>query len=127
MSDYRVGEGHDIALGSLTVLDPQPRSEGLKYTRTTYSASGLVYREKPYVELIWSMVESPTVYQSILEDFGLDALVSANVTVYVLDDQLTATRYNGRAIRPAIGRDGGQRNYFMRNVTIIVKDLTTPS
>lgn len=123
MSTYRVKVGHGEALIDLVVLSPQPRSEGLKYTRSTHSASGLVYREGPYIELEWNVVESRTAYLALLTAFGLNAATSANVTLYALDEQLVATRYNGRAVRPEIGRTASQRDYFVRDVAIVIKDL----
>ncbi|NIV32639.1 MAG: hypothetical protein GWN58_25305, partial [Anaerolineae bacterium] len=56
MTTYRVADGHDVALVSLTVLDPQPRSEGIKPTRRTFGGDGTPYDESKYVELLYSMV-----------------------------------------------------------------------
>lgn len=122
MSDYRAKVGSDVALGSLTVLDPQPRSDGVRYTRTTTAASGVVYREGAYVELVWAVLADAGAYQALLTTFGLDSAQSAAVTVYVRNEQFTLTRYNGIAVRPEPGR-GVDWRIFPRNVTILVKDL----
>lgn len=124
---YKIAEGHDVALLSLTDIDPQPRSEGQKYGRVTPSAAGTDTREAPYIELLWSVIESPAAYQDLLEQFGLDAATTAAVTLYALNDQLVATRYNGRAVRPVVGANMAQNDYFVRNVVILVKDLAVAS
>lgn len=119
---YKIAEGHGVALVSLTDIDPQPRSAGVKHTRTTYAASGVVYREAAYLELQWSVVGSATDYQALLAQFGLDALISANVTVYARDDQFVWTRWNGRAVRPMPG-DGVDWDVFPKGIKIVVRDL----
>lgn len=120
---YKIAEGHDVALLSLTDIDPQPRSDGLKFGRVTPSAAGTITREASYIELVWSVVESPAAYQDLLEQFGLDSATTAAVTLYALNDLFQATRYNGTAVRPIIGASAAQRDYFIRDVVIIVKDL----
>jgi hypothetical protein len=124
MSDYRVKPAHNQPLVDLVVLDPQPRSVGIQVTRRTYAASGVVYEEGLYVELVYSMIENATQYQAILTAFGLSSLVSANVTLYAEDQTFAAKRWNGRVVRPDIGRNGARENYFLRDVVFLVKDLT---
>lgn len=127
MSDYRAATGSGVALGSLTVLDPQPRSIGLQYTRVTTASGGAVIKEGPYIELIWSVFESASEYQSILTVFGLNSAQYATVTIYALNELLSLTRFNGVAVRPTLGQQGAQTNYFLRDVTILVKDLVVAS
>lgn len=127
MSDYRVGVGSNVVLGSLTVLAPQPRSIGLQYTRVTYSANGVAYFEAPYVELLWSAVASASEYVTILTAFGLNSSASTLVTVYIRNEQFSYVRMNGRATRPAIGRGAAWDNYFVRDVTITVRNLEASS
>ncbi len=127
MTTYRVADGHDVALVSLTVLDPQPRSEGIKPTRRTFGGDGTPYDESKYVELLYSMVGSVTEYQSILSDFGVQSAGSNEVTVYVRDETFAWTRQNGLAIRPEPGQDVRWTNYFPRDVVILVRDLADAS
>lgn len=127
MSDYRAATGADVALGSLTVLDPQPRSAGIQYTRVTNAASGVVYKEAPFVVLEWSALEDKAEYQTILGVFGLSSAQSAAVTVYVRDENWDYVRMNGRAVKPSIGETGEWSNYFPRDIRIIVKNLTVAS
>ena len=130
MSDYRVADGHDVVLGSLTVLDPQPKSEGIRPTRRTFAADGTVYDEGRYVELEWTAVETDTQYRAILTFFGLNGLPlthSNDVTVYVRNELFTYSRMNGTAILPEVGRDVRWRRYFPRDVVILVKTLVDSS
>jgi len=130
MSDYRVADGHDVILGSLTVIDPQPRSEGVKATRRSYGAGGAVYDEGRYVELEWSAVATKTQYTTILAYFGLNGLpltYTNDVTVYVRDELFGYIRMNGTAVLPEVGRDVRWRNYFPRDVVILVKNLVNSS
>lgn len=123
MSDYRIGTSHDMALENLTAITPQPRSEGVRPARRTYAASGAVVEENLYIELIWDVVGSPTAYQALLTQFGLDSANTAAVTIYVPGPGYTYARFNGTAVRPEVGRDIVRRNYFLRNLTILVRQL----
>jgi len=127
MTTYRVADGHDVALVSLNVLSPQPRSEGIKPTRRTFGGDGTPYDEGKYVELLYSMVSTATVYQSILSSFGVQSALSNQVTVYVRDETFAWTRQNGLAIRPEPGQDVRWSNYFPRDVVILVRDLADAS
>jgi len=126
VSDYRVSTGHDVALGSLTVLSPQPRSEGVRYTRTTHAASGVVVREGAYVELVWSTLGSAGAYQTLLGTFGLSSAQSALVTVYVRNERFSYVRYNGRAVLPEPG-DGVEWDVFPSDAVVLVRDLVVAS
>lgn len=120
MSTYKVKPNHNQALVDLVLLSPQPASEGLKFARTTYAASGGVYPEAPYIELVWALLPTPTLYAALLTQFGLSASTAfANVTVYIPNATYSYTRYNGVAVRPATSR----RSFFMRDVTMVIKDL----
>lgn len=121
MSTYRVATGHDIALGSLTVLDPQPRGGEVKALRS-YGDTGASERAL-HCTLQWSVLETEAQYQALLTQFGLlDALYS-RVTIYTRSPVFDWVRYNGIAVRPEIGVDGEWSRYFARNFTIYVKDL----
>lgn len=124
---YRVADGHDVALVSLNVLDPQPRSEGIKPTRRTFGGDGTPYDEGKYVELLYSVVSSVTEYQAILDAFGVKSAGSNEVTVYVRDETFAWTRKNGLAIRPQPGQDVRWTNFFPRDVVILVRDLADAS
>lgn len=118
---YKVKTGYGQALVDLVAMNPQPHSRGIQFTRTTFSADGSAHNEAPYIILEWDVIESPTAYTTLLTQFGLSAgTYSANVTVYIPNNVYTATRYNGIAILPPASHD----NFFIRNVQMVIKDLS---
>lgn len=119
MSTYRVKSGHDVALGSLTVLDPQPRSAGVQYARRSVMPDGSVVAEGPYVELVWDVLESETAYQALMLSLGVSTSMSIAVTVYARSDQFAWVRYNGHLIRPV----ANWNNYFARNTVVLIRNL----
>lgn len=124
MTTYRVGIGHDIALGSLTVLSPQPRSPGLQPADRSYAADGSVYEQGAFVRLMWSHFATAADYVTVLTAFGLDdTYTSRKVTVYVRDAVYDWVRHNGVAIHPRIAVDGAWEKYFPRGFVIYVNDL----
>lgn len=124
---YKVGEGSNIALVSLTTIAPQPRSNGLEYSRSSFAASGAVIREAPFVRLIWDVIEDDTEYNALLALFGLDSATGAAVTVYVPGVRRTAQRFNGTAILPVAGDGMTHSQYFIRDVEILIRDLAVAS
>jgi len=127
MSSYKVADGHDVALESLNDADPQPRSDGIKATRRTYAADGSVFDEGCYVELEFGMVPSVSDYQTLLTQFGVQSALTNEVTVYVRDETFAWVRMNGTAVRPEPGRDVRWRDYFPRDIVILIKDLAAVS
>ncbi len=125
MSDYRVADGSDVALGSLTVLDPQPRSPGIQYARQTFAADGTPVNEGPFVLLIWSTISNAN-YDTIMSNFGLTSADSNDVTVYVRDENWDYVRKNGKAIKPRIGEERDW-DIFPRDMVILVRDLEDAS
>lgn len=122
-SDYRVATGHGVALLSLAAVAPQPASSGFKHTERSYGLSGAVYEQAPYIELVWTMLETPTQYTTLLGQFGLTSVLYADVTVYIPNADYAYTRYNAVAVKPQIGADGQRENYFLRNFVIVLKNL----
>ena len=125
MSDYRVADGSNIALGSLTVLSPQPRSNGIQYTHSSYAADGTPILKGAFVNLIWDVVGTKAQYQSILTTFGLLSATTNDVTVYVRNANFDYVRMNGKAIKPQIGEGVEWSKYFVRGLTILIRDLET--
>lgn len=124
---YLLKEGTNQALIDLVAIDPQPRCEGRQYARVSQAASGAVVQEAPHVVLIWDVIEDPTAYDDLLEQFGLDAAASVAVTITLPNDLFAQTRYNGTAVRPVPGQTVQRTGYFIRGVQIIVKDLAASS
>ena len=118
-SSYKIATGSGVALVSLALIAPQPRSEGVKASRRTYSADGAIHDEGLFVNLIFDVIEDSTDLGTLLTQFGLNAATSAAVTVYVPNQIHTYARYNGTAMRPEIRRE----SYFLRGIQIVVRDL----
>lgn len=127
MSTYRVADTHDVALDSLTVVDPQPRSTGIQTTRRTFAADGTVQDDGRYVVLEFTALASDTEYQTLLSTFGIQTATSNKVTVYVRDETFDWARMNGTAIRPEPGQDVKWKDYFPRDVSILIRDLEAAS
>lgn len=123
-SDYRAADGHDVALGSLTVLDPQPSADLIQATRRTHGGDGSVYDEGKYIIWRWNVVANETEYQSILSDLGVQSALTNDVTVYSRSEDGSYVRYNGTAIRPQPGPDVRQQNFFLRNVEVVIRDVS---
>ena len=104
MTTYRALEGTDVALGSLTVLSPQPDpGEGIQYTKVTVAADQSVNRQGPYFEFKWSEMSNSD-YGTILGIFGLNDSASANVTIYTRDETYQNwVLKNGTAQQPIPG------------------------
>lgn len=131
MSTYRVATGHDVVLGSLTVLDPQPDpGNGIQVTRRIYGGDNTVTDQGRYIELEWSAYTDESDYQTLLGLFGLNASTStAAVTVYVRDETYAFVRMNGYAVRPIPGQTVRWGDVQSRplDIVILVKDLETAS
>jgi hypothetical protein len=59
----------------------------------------------------------------MLAQFGLTSANTALVTISVPGIDYAMTRYNGLVIRPEKGKDVRRENYFLRDVTLVVRDL----
>jgi hypothetical protein len=131
MSTYRAATGHDIVLGSLTVLSPQPDPGTLiQTTRRTYAVDGTPTDQGRYIEFRWSALADASAYTTILTVFGLSASVSsALVTVYVRDEVFAWVRMNGTAIRPEPMREvsTGDRQQRPLDIILLVRNLETAS
>lgn len=122
MAQYLVATGLNVALVDLDPIIPQPRSEGRRATQRSYSANGLVTEAGLYVELVWSLLGSAAQYQALMAQFGLDAALSAEVTVQIRTDQFSWERMNGTAVRPSTGNDV-RWDIFPRQITVLIRDL----
>lgn len=126
-NQYLVAEGHDVALVSLTALDPQPTTRGVQFTERVFNLDGSFTQIGPYCELLFPPLESGDDYLALLAQFGLDDEDSNPVTVYLRNNRLQWTRYNATAMLPGIGQEGAWQDYFMRNVVILLTALELAS
>lgn len=124
---YKVADGHNVALGSLVTIDPQPASPGIQPTRRINAASGDVYDDAEYVIFVFSALQDEAQVLSVLTQFGLHNAEENDVTIYCRDKRFQSVRMNGTAILPENGRDLRWTNYFPRDMEILVRDLETPS
>lgn len=120
---YLLTTGHDETLDAADALVPQPRTIGLQYTRRLYPLSGNLIDEAPFVEFLYSMIESITQYQAILTQYGLLTAKTALVSVQIQDENYDDAVFNGVAVKPQIGVDGQREDYFLRNFTLLVHSL----
>lgn len=127
MTQYLVSEGSDIALVSLTAIDPQPTTRGIQFTERIFNLDGSITEVGPYCELLIGVLESEDDYLALLAQFGLDDEDSNPVTVYIRNKREQWARYNAIATLPAIGSDGGWDQFFMRNVIILLTELELAS
>lgn len=109
------------------MIAPQPHSNGVQSTRRTYGADGSVTDEAQYIILTFDFSEDPTTYVALLTLFGVNNSLTAAVTAYLPDERLAYIRYNGTAVRPEPGKDMVRRNYFPRDIDILIKGLYVAS
>jgi hypothetical protein len=121
-SDYRILGAPNIAFATLVPFKPQPRSLGVKFTRRTYLGDGRAISEGPYIELLWSALESEVEYQYILGQAGVANQTYREVTIYCRDQTWQYWRYNGVAIQPQIGVDADWQ-YFPQNIVLLIRNL----
>lgn len=123
---YKVGIGYDVAEIDLVEFPAhlQPHSEGIRVARRDHAVAGNVLGEGVYIDLDWDTVEDATQLAAIYAFFGLDGSIStSNVTVLIPGNMFTDLRYNGIAVRPLIGQDLRRTNYYLRDLTILIKML----
>lgn len=120
---YKVHTGFNVAVGSMSDIDPQPATIGMEYTREQYAASGIVVQELAFVRLNWSMLDPVSQYTSLLTQFGLSSATTSEVSVYIQDERFGWIVRNAIAVLPMIGQQGSRNNYFLRDFTILLKNL----
>lgn len=124
LDTYRVGVGWNLAIGSLSVIFPQPRSNPAAPTERKFSLTGKVYDEGEFMELYWDYFEYETEYTNMLLQFGLSGSNrSNNVTIYGRDSLFTFRRFNGVAQRPEGIQDVKRSNFFIRDVVLRITHL----
>lgn len=120
---YRVKPDHDQTLSASDAFDPQPRCEGLQFTRVTPVGDDVVL-EGAYFVLQWDVFEAPTEYQAALTKNGLSSVMSREVTVTGPDINYNEVTYNAVAHKPIPGQDISRNNFFLRNGGILYTNLT---
>lgn len=122
-SDYRVATGHDVALVSLNVINPQPAGGGVMVVQRNIGADGTVHEIGKWARLEWNVLDSATEYLAVLTAFGLHNALTASVTVYIRNEFFAYARYNATATRPQMQSQVRWENFFPRDISIILKEL----
>jgi len=120
---YSIKPGHGVALVTLVAFDPQPRCEGLEYTRRIPMPDGTVLDEGPFFRLMWDYFETAAAYQAVLTLSGLISAKSALVTVTGPDENYNESRFNATIIKPRTGQDISRRNFYIRGIMLLCRDL----
>lgn len=124
MAQYLVAQTHDQPFANLNVITPQPYSPGVQIVQRNLAVSGKAKDVGLWIPLQWDVIDTATVYSTLLGLFGLSASVTeAEVTIWCPDRLFTFNRFNGLAVLPQPGDDVQRANYFIRDLTIRVKNL----
>lgn len=122
MTTYKVALGFNTATADLVAISPQPKSQGIRPTRRTYSADTTINDEGTYCELEFSALQDETEYQALLAQFGIDSSLSAQVSVYIRNGVYTFGTYNAIAIQPQPGQELTWE-FFPKNAIILLRNL----
>ena len=120
---YRVGIGHDLALEDTDIIIQQPEANLVTPVERYFGIDGTHYEQNHYAVFHFGFIESDTLYQTILGQFGLNDNEIADVTIYARNDRMYWRKYNGVAHRPEIGQNASWNNMWLRDVNIFVTDL----
>lgn len=118
MSTYRVADGHGVALGSLTVMSPQPQGDPVAPVLRSHGVSGVVHNQGKFAVWRYSHLASVAEYLAVLTLIGLHNADSNDVTIYTRDERFAFTRYNAKAILPQPMVDMRWQEYFPRGIDI---------
>lgn len=125
-SQYKQADGHNIALGSLVLLNPQPQSHGVQAVTRSYGLSGEVHEQGLFIVLRYNSLPWLT-YQLLLAQYGVATALTNAITLYVPNHQFAYTRYNGTVVRPENGVDLRRTSHFLQDVAFLVKSLVAPA
>lgn len=120
---YRVGIGHDLDIGDTDIIIQQPRADFIKPGDVQYGIEGTRYLQAEHICFRFEMLESYSLYQSIINQFGLNTNDKADVTVFALNRRLFWNKYNGVAHLPVPEEDFRWEGMFLKDVRIYVTDL----
>lgn len=127
ITTYQIATGFDQTLGSLADIDPQPMSPGLQYARRQYAASGKVIDELPMIPLLFDLPLTVDQVNALYTQFGFASANTSQISIYIPLEDGTSILRNGVAVKPLPGEDGRRQGYFVRGLTILVKQLRAQS
>lgn len=124
MSDiYQVAVGFYIAPEDMVTILQQPQVDPVQPVERHYGVDGTLYDEGLYAVFHFDVIEDATLYQNILDQFGLLDNTTAEVTIYARSALLVWTQYFGIAHRPEPGVDAKWNRFFWTDINIYVTDL----
>lgn len=126
MAFYLLQLGHDVTLNNTHVIVPQPRSPGVQVVTRSVGVSMVRHETGLWIPLRWNVL-NVTHYQALIEAFGLETALEADVSVSVPDFQYDFRFYNGTAIRPEQGQDIRRDGHFLKDITILIVNLVEQS
>lgn len=122
MTTYKVAEGFNAATADFADISPQPKSQGIRPTRRTFSGDATINDEGSYCELEFSALQDETEYQALLTQFGIESSLSAQVSVYIRNGVYTFGYYNAIVVQPEPGKEVSW-DFFPKNVIILLRNL----
>lgn len=102
---FSIADGHNIALGSLVAIDPQPEAQPVQFLSTSYGLSGVVHFQGGFCVWRWPVLESEDEYLSVLTQAGLHNADWNDVTIHTLNQRMQMVRMNARVTLPEPGQD----------------------
>lgn len=125
INGYMVGDGADVPIDELTRLDPQPRNEGIRITRRQSSHSGDAHDDEAlYTIFEYTALGSVAEYQAVLDTWGLLNALTNEVTATARDQNQVWQRWSGTVTRPRVNEDIRWESYFIRNVQIVMTNIS---
>lgn len=124
MSTYRIADGHNVALGSLTVLSPQPKGDPVAPVQRSYATSGTIHDQGKFVVWRWNVIKDESAFFALVTALGVSAADSDERTIYTRSERLIWTRYNATCILPQANADFRWEFPFLRGLEVTFIKLT---
>lgn len=124
MSTYRLADTHNVALGSLGVLSPQPKGDPVAPVQRNSAVSGAIHDQGKFVVWRWNTLKDEAALLAVLTTHGLHNADSNDVTIYTRSERLVWTRYNATCILPQANTDFRWEFPFLRALEITFIKLT---
>lgn len=113
---YKVGIGHNLLVGDLIAIVPQPRN-GIVRSVRSYGDENHSKRSLHCI-FEWNVLPGSTIYKSLMQQFGIYDIEYRDITILALDENLEGASYNATAIQPEFGEDAEWNNFFLRETSV---------
>lgn len=121
---YLFADTHNVALGSLSVLSPQPKGDPVAPVQRSHATSGTIHDQGKFVVWRWNTLKDEAALLAVLTTIGLHNADSNDVTIYTRSERMVWTRYNATCIFPQAGADFRWEFPFVRGLEITFIKLT---